>query len=63
MTATARNLIIDALRSGDLLTRARLMRLAAVYLALMAASLVAMIALSDGFQGRGGRPLGTDFIA
>jgi hypothetical protein len=63
MNGAARIPLLDALRSGAVFSRARALRLAAAYLALMAASLALMIATSDGFLDRGGRPIGTDFIA
>jgi hypothetical protein len=63
MKTAARLSLFDALRTGALLTRARALRLGAVYLVLMVASVAIMIATSDGFLDRAGRPVGTDFIA
>lgn len=53
----------DALRSGAFLDRARVRRLAVVYLLVGLASVGALLATSDGFLDRLGRPLGTDFMA
>lgn len=60
MPATA---IFDQIRTGDFLDRARVRRIAVIYLIIAVISLVALIATSNGFTDRMGRPLGADFMA
>ncbi|HEY7997281.1 MAG TPA: glycosyltransferase family 87 protein [Pseudolabrys sp.] len=52
---------IDILRSGAWLTRERMRLVAIALLAAMVLGAVFLIATSDGFNDRFGRPLGTDF--
>jgi hypothetical protein len=63
MTALVKSSLLDHIRTGDFLDRARVRRLAVLYLIIGLMSLGALIASSDGFKDRLGRPLGTDFMA
>jgi hypothetical protein len=63
MTALVKSSLFDHIRTGDFLDRARVQRLAVLYLIIGLMSLGALIATSDGFKDRLGRPLGTDFMA
>jgi hypothetical protein len=63
MTAFAGATLLGRIRGGEYLDRARVRRLAVIYLVVGLLSLGALIATSDGFKDRLGRPLGTDFMA
>lgn len=54
---------LAGIRSGDFLDRARIRRFAVIYLIAIVVSFAALVATSDGFRDRMGRPLGTDFMA
>lgn len=53
----------DAVRTGAFLDRARIRRIAVIYLLVTIVSFAVLLATSDGFKDRLGRPLGTDFMA
>lgn len=55
--------IFNQARSGDFLDRARVRRIAVIFLIVTLASFAVLIATSGGFRDRLGRPLGTDFMA
>lgn len=55
--------VLDHLRSGDFLDRARLRRIAVIYLAVSLVSFAVLVFSSDGIKDPLGRPLGTDFMA
>lgn len=55
--------VTHQIKSGDFLDRARIRRIAVICLAVSIASLAALLATSDGFRDKMGRPLGTDFMA
>lgn len=63
MTTALRMTFLHQLRSGDYLDRARVRRIAVIFLIVTIASFAALLATSDGFKDRLGRPLGTDFMA
>lgn len=63
MTTAMRTTILRQMRSGDYLDRARVRRIAVIFLIVTLASFAALIATSDGFRDSLGRPLGTDFMA
>lgn len=55
--------VIDEIRSGNYLDRARVRRIAVIYLIAIIVSFAILLATSDGFKDQLGRPLGTDFMA
>ena len=55
--------VIGQIKSGDYLGRARVRRIAVIYLIAIIVSFAILLATSDGFKDRLGRPLGTDFMA
>lgn len=55
--------MLNQLKSGDFLDRARVRRIAVIFLAGAIVSFAILLATSDGFKDRLGRPLGTDFMA
>ncbi len=63
MTPAPRQILLDHIRTGDFLDRARVRRIAVIYFVVTLASLAALLATSDGFRDQMGRPLGTDFMA
>ncbi len=63
MIAAARPPFLEALKSGAFLDRARIRRIAVIYFLASLASFAVLVATSDGFRDRLGRPLGTDFMA
>lgn len=63
MAAAFRLTLLDQLRTGDFLDRARVRRLAIIYLLISLVSFAVLFATSDGFIDRLGRPLGADFMA
>lgn len=54
---------LEQIRSGEYLDRARIRRIAVIYLVVAAVSFAFLLATSDGFKDRTGRPLGADFMA
>lgn len=63
MTSLAAASFVEGLKTGAYLDRARVRRLAAIYVIVGLISFVAMLSTSDGFRDKMGRPLGTDFMA
>lgn len=63
MAAATRLTLLNQLRTGDFLDRARVRRLAVIYILISLISFAVLLATSDGFIDRLGRPLGTDFMA
>lgn len=59
----ARATILRQIRTGDFLDRARVRRIAVIYLIASLASFAVLLITSDGFRDAMGRPLGTDFMA
>lgn len=55
--------VLGQIKSGDYLDRARVRRIAVIYLIAVITSFAILLATSDGFKDRLGRPLGTDFMA
>ncbi|MEK7265873.1 MAG: glycosyltransferase family 87 protein [Pseudomonadota bacterium] len=55
--------VIGQIKSGDYLDKARVRRIAVIYLLVSLVSFAVLLASSDGFKDRLGRPLGTDFMA
>lgn len=56
-------IIFSQIKSGDYLSKARVRRIAVIYLAASLISLAVLMITSDGFKDALGRPLGTDFMA
>ena len=54
---------LQQVRSGAFLDKARIRRIAVIYLAVTIVSFAVLLATSNGFLDRMGRPLGTDFMA
>ncbi len=63
MTTAMQIIVLRQLRSGDFLDRARVRRIAVIYLIVTLVSFAVLLATSNGFMDRLGRPLGTDFMA
>jgi len=55
--------IFTQLRAGDFLDRARIRRIAVIFVALSVVAVMALFATSNGFKDATGRPLGADYIS
>ncbi|MFZ5618693.1 MAG: glycosyltransferase family 87 protein [Pseudomonadota bacterium] len=55
--------VVQEIKTGDFLDRARVRRIAVIYLVVTVASLAVLLATSDGLKDALGRPLGSDFVA